>query len=191
MQAVAFKGEANRRRFEADLANATSQDDVNRLLEKWIAQLRNVAEQDIGFSEIAQTIGSFGFDNQIGRIQNARQELGELLELQKQVQTPDDEAVAAIVENALVFSNTVSSNLEEARGIVENSLESFDSIAVERNRLADRFAEITDKLTDPDSDLDKDQADALRQNKKHSSSKLMQTCPQHDQQRHSQRRSIE
>ena len=85
------------------------------------------------------------------------------MELQKQVQTPDDEAVAAIVENALVFSNTVSSNLEEARGIVENSLESFDSIAVERNRLADRFAEITDKLTDPDSDLDKDQADALRQ----------------------------
>ena len=34
---------------------------------------------------------------------------------------------------------------------------------MERNRLADRFAEITDKLTDPDSDLDKDQADALRQ----------------------------
>jgi len=90
------------------------------------------------------------------------EEISRLQDTQNKLQGAVDAARDETLVQAIEFSRGISGALSEAQGIIENSLEEFDSVAVERNRLAARFAEIADQLTDQEADLSQDEVKNLQ-----------------------------
>ena len=161
--------------FRDQVNNAADAEELRSLLQSRINAISEAAARDLDFFGAAGGIieGALGFgaDNvgNLGESTNrfdetafARQDQVVLKDLASIAAEQSQRATDEIIASALEFSGGVSSSLVQAKEIVESSLESFDSVAVERNRLAERFAEITDKLTDPDANLTQEQAQSLR-----------------------------
>ena len=156
------RGAQAERDFAVEVNAAISEEELKAILERRLKALSAPAERDAGAVEFAAEMFGFGTPGQFDETNFARTDLENLSRLQARAELPDQKATDEIIASALEFSGGVSSSLAQAREIVESSLESFDAIAVERNRLAERFAEITDQLSDPDANLTQDQAQSLR-----------------------------
>lgn len=144
--------------LETEIRGASGAQEIADALDRRIAERQKVAQQDVGFLDFFETGPSSAPE-----IFRAREDVANLQQQRDQLEIPLTAERDALIVSALEFSQGVSSSLVEAKGIVENSLESFDSVAVDRKRLAEQFANITDQLTDPDADLSQDQVTQLRQ----------------------------
>jgi hypothetical protein len=145
---------------EARLRAATTTQEQADILDDLIRERQRIASQEIGIT--ALLMGTRG-PGSVGDILDARRDVANLEDQRAALEIPLIAERDALIVSALEFSQGVSSSLLEAKDIVENSLESFDAVAVERNRLAKQFADITDQLSDPDADLSQDQVTQLQQ----------------------------